>query len=81
MGQTKVHDQIDVYAIFTKGTVVPRAFRWSGRTYSVDQVHQHWSGRSGTIPLYYFAVTAAGNAYKLCFNAHDCHWMLEEVYA
>lgn len=81
MGQTKVHDEVDVYAIFTRGTIVPRAFRWSGRTYTVDQVHQRWSGRNGAIPLYYFAVTAAGNAYKLCFNAQECHWMLEEVYA
>lgn len=81
MGQTRVHEGVDVYAVFAKGQVVPRAFRWSGRTYTVDQVNQHWSGHNGGIRLYYFAVTAAGNAYKLCFNSGEMHWMLEEVYA
>lgn len=82
MGQVKVHENIDVYAIFKSGqVVVPRAFRWSGRTYNVDQVNQRWTGRNGAIRLYYFAVTAAGNAYKLCFNSQECHWMLEEVYS
>ena len=80
MGQTRVHEDVDVYAIFAKGQVVPRAFRWSGRTYNVDQVNQRWSGKNGGVRLYYFAVTAAGNAYKLCFNSLELHWMLEEVY-
>jgi len=80
MGQSRIHEDIDVYVVFTRGLVVPRAFRWSGRTYTVDQVNQRWAGRNGAIRLYYFAVTAAGNAYKLCFNAQECHWMLEEVY-
>ncbi len=80
MSQTKVHEAVDVYAVFAGGQVLPRAFRWSGRTYTVDHVHQHWAGRNGGVRLYYFAVTAAGNAYKLCFNAQELNWMLEEVY-
>ena len=81
MGQTKVHEAVEVYAVFAKGLVVPRAFRWSGRTYTVDQVQQRWAGHNGNVRLYYFAITCAGNAYKLCFNAQELHWMLEEVYA
>lgn len=82
MGQTRVHEDVDVYAMFTcEGTVAPRAFRWSGRTYTIEHIHQRWSGHNGAIRLQFFAVTAGGNAYKLCFNTHDCHWMLEEVYA
>ncbi len=80
MGQTRVHEDVDVYAIFSKGTIVPRAFRWSGRTYNVEQVNQRWAGRDGAMKLQYFAVTSAGNAYKLCFNSQECHWILEEVY-
>ncbi len=80
MSQTRVHEAVDVYAVFAKGQIVPRAFRWSGRTYTVDQVHQRWAGRNGVARLHYFAVTAAGNAYKLCFNAQELSWMLEEVY-
>jgi len=80
MGQTRIHEDVDVYVVFAKGTVVPRAFRWAGRTYTVDTVNQRWSGHNGHVRLYYFAVTAGGNAYKLCFNTQDVHWMLEEVY-
>jgi hypothetical protein len=80
MGQTKVHEDVDVYAVFAKGLLVPRAFRWSGRTYTIEQVHQRWSGRNGGMRLHYFAVSAEGNAYKLCFNAQELLWMLEEVY-
>jgi len=81
MGQTRVHETVEVYAVFAKGQVVPRAFRWSGRTYTVDQVQQNWAGRNGTGRLHYFAITCAGNAYKLCFNAQELNWILEEVYA
>ena len=81
MGQTRVHEAVDVYAVFAQGVVVPRAFRWSGRTYTIDQVNQRWSGRNGAVRLQYFAITSAGNAYKLCFNTQECSWMLEEVYA
>jgi hypothetical protein len=80
MEQTRVHEDVDVYAIFSRGQVAPRAFRWSGRTYNIEQVNQRWTGRNGAIRLHYFAVTAAGNAYKLCFDSQECHWVLEEVY-
>jgi hypothetical protein len=80
MSQSRVHESVDVYAVFMHGQVVPRAFRWAGRTYQVDVVNQKWAGRNGSVRLYYFAVTAAGNAYKLCFNAQELDWMLEEVY-
>jgi hypothetical protein len=81
MGQTNVHEDVDVYAVFRQGQVTPRAFRWSGRTYTVDNIHQRWSGRNGAIRLCFFAVTSAGNAYKLCFDTQECRWMLEEVYS
>jgi len=81
MAQTKIHEDIDVYAVFAKGAIIPRAFRWGGRTYTVDIINQRWSGHSGGVRLHYFAVTAGGNAYKLCYNAHETNWLLEEVYA
>jgi hypothetical protein len=81
MTQARVHESVEVYAVFARGTIVPRAFRWSGRSYRVETVNQHWSGRNGAVRLFFFAVTSGGNAYKLCFNASDLSWMLEEVYA
>ncbi len=81
MGQTKVHEAVEVFAAFARGLATPRAFRWGGRVYTVEQVNQRWTGRNGGMRLYYFAVTAGGNAYKLCFNSQELHWMLEEVYS
>ncbi|HEY3415897.1 MAG TPA: DUF6504 family protein [Armatimonadota bacterium] len=81
MGQTKVHELVEVFAAFARGQATPRAFRWSGRVYTVEQVNQRWTGRNGGMRLFYFAVTAGGNAYKLCFNAQELDWMLEEVYS
>jgi hypothetical protein len=80
MGQTRIHEGVDVYAIFARGQVLPRAFRWAGRTYTVEHIHQQWGGRHGAARLCYFAVTAAGSAYKLCFNTQELTWLLEEVY-
>lgn len=30
MSQARIHEDIDVYAIFARGQVMPRAFRWGG---------------------------------------------------
>ncbi len=81
MQQSRVHEGIDVYAAFIGGKIAPRAFRWSGRTYNIEHIHQNWTGRNGNVMLYYFAVTSGGNAYKLCLNSQQMEWMLEEVYA
>lgn len=81
MGQTRIHEAIEVFALFRQGRLLPRAFRWQGRTYTIEQIQQSWSGRNGSIRLHYFAVTVAGNAYKLCFNTQELDWLLEEIYA
>jgi len=80
MGQTIVHEAIEVDAYFTKEHVVPRAFRWAGRIYRIDSINQRWTGHTGGIKLYYFAVSSGGNAYKLCYNSAMLSWTLEEVY-
>ncbi len=80
MSQSIIHESVEVYAVFKQGQVIPRAFRWAGRTYQIETINQKWAGRNGSIRLYYFAVTAAGNAYKLCFNSQELDWVLEEVY-
>lgn len=81
MQQERLHDPIDVAAICGQGQLTPRHFRWQGTTYQVEAVNQRWSGKNGGITLYYFAVSAAGQAFKLAFNSHDLTWSLEERYA
>ncbi|MHB9129710.1 MAG: hypothetical protein ACYDBB_01300 [Armatimonadota bacterium] len=81
MQQERLHDSIDVAAICGQGQLTPRHFRWQGTTYHVEAVNQRWSGKNGGIPLYYFAVSAAGQAFKLAFNSKELTWSLEERYA
>lgn len=80
MQQERLHDPIDVAAICGNGQLTPRHFRWQGTTYHVETVNQRWSGKNGGISLYYFAVSAAGQAFKLAFNSKDLTWSLEERY-
>ncbi len=81
MQQERLHDPIDVAAICGQGQLTPRHFRWQGTTYHVETVNQRWSGKNGGIVVYYFAVSAAGQAFKLAFNSKELTWLLEERYA
>lgn len=80
MLQERLHDEIDVAAVCGQGQLTPRHFRWQGTTYRVETINQRWSGKNGGITLYYFAVSAAGQAFKLAFNTQALTWSLEERY-
>lgn len=81
MQQERLHDPIDVAAICGQGQLTPRHFRWQGTTYQVEAINQRWSGKNGGIVVYYFAVSAAGQAFKLAFQSQALTWSLEERYA
>lgn len=81
MQQERMHDPIDVTAISGQGQLTPRQFNWQGATYRIESINQRWSGKNGSIKLYYFAVSAAGQAFKLKYNSDDLTWSLEERYA
>lgn len=81
MQQERLHDPIDVAAVCGRGQLTPRHFRWQGTTYHVEAVNQRWSGKNGGIVVYYFAVSAAGQAFKLAFQSKELTWSLEERYA
>ena len=80
MPQQRLHDPIDVAAVFSQSVVTPRLFRWQDVRYPVDQVNQRWQGKNGGITLWYFAVSVGHDAYKLAFDTKALTWTLEEVY-
>jgi hypothetical protein len=75
-----IHEPIDVLAAFAGGRVTPRLFRWQARSYPIAQINQRWSTRDGDSPIYYYAVSSGGNAYKLAFFPREMRWQLEAVY-
>lgn len=79
--QERLHEPIDVAAVCGQGMLTPRHFRWQGTSYRVETINQRWSGKNGGIVVYYFAVSAAGQAFKLAFHSKDLTWSLEERYA
>lgn len=79
MGRVVIHDQVIVNANFGPTGITPRAFRLIGQTVHIEHIHQQWCGHHGVHTLYYFAATAGGRPYKLCFQSRDATWRLEEV--
>lgn len=80
MQQERLHDPIDVAVVCGNSQLTPRHFRWQGTTYRIETINQRWSGKNGGIRLYYFAVSAAGQAFKLAFDTQALTWSLEERY-
>jgi len=80
MQQLRLHDPIDVAAVFSQSMVTPRLFRWQDVRYPVDRVNQRWQSKNGEIAIRYFAVSVGRDAYKLAFDTKALTWTLEEVY-
>ena len=80
MEHQRLHDPIDVAAIFTRGIITPKQFRWQAVRYHVDRVNQRWQSKNGGIVIRYFAVSVGRDAYKLAFHTKNLMWTIEEVY-
>jgi len=78
--QQRLHDPVDVAAVFSQEIITPRHIRWQDVRYRVERVNQRWAGRDGAILMRYFAVSAGKQAFKLAFNTKKLTWTLEEVY-
>jgi len=80
MPQERLHDPVDVAAVFSRGVITPREFRWQDIRYHIDRVNQRWQSKNGGITIRYFAVSVGRDAYKLAFHTKDLTWTIEEVY-
>lgn len=80
MEHRRLHDPVDVAAVFSHNTIIPREIRWQDVRYRVDRVNQRWSGRDGGVLIHYLAVSAGNTAFKLAFQTKELLWTVEEVY-
>lgn len=78
MTQVHIHEQVLVNANFGPEGITPRAFHLLGHTVRITCIHQRWTGQHAHTRLHYFAITAGGRPYTLCFDAGNGTWMLKE---
>lgn len=74
-----IEEPIEVLASFSATQVIPRRFRWHGRTYTVERVTFVHTTRDGRSKLFHFSVTDGINYFKLCLNAETLTWRLSEL--
>lgn len=60
--------------------VMPLAFIWSGRKYTVRQLNLRYKRQLGNRFVWCFAVSDEANSYVLIYDPEELTWMLEEVY-
>lgn len=75
----KIKEQVEVVAIFSKGQIKPRIFRWAGRLYRVDKIDLIHDERVGRHKKYYFSFCSGANCFVLSFHSGTLSWMLEEI--
>jgi len=76
----KINEPINVIASFAGNKVVPHAFTWEQKRYSIKKLNLVHSERIGRDLIYYFSVSDKANTFKLAFNPIELKWRLEELY-
>jgi len=79
-GYEKIDEPIEVIASFAGQRVIPHAFKWQRRRYTVRQVNLVHSERRGRDMLYYFAVNNREQMFNLCFDSGRLSWTLHEIF-
>lgn len=75
-----IHEPIEVAGVFSQAAFRPARFRWSGRSYSVEEVTYLGSVRDGAQRFWQYSVVSSGTVYRLRFQPQDLQWFLEEVW-
>ncbi|MFA6537091.1 MAG: hypothetical protein WCT18_01695 [Patescibacteria group bacterium] len=76
----KINEQIEVLVAYTKKKVVPLAFSWKNKKYSVKNinfVHAKYEGRN---KFYFFSISTGADYFKLIFNTDKNEWFLNEAF-
>jgi len=71
--------QVDVITVFTKDSVKPFSFKWSGKKFIVEKINLTFSKKVGLGMFFYYSITSEGNYFKLVFEANEMKWFVEEV--
>ncbi len=77
----QLNERITVLAVYdsVQAKVMPRKFKWQGRTVVVKEVGYYHRRRLGRMTEHVFDVTDGGTAYRLVCNGDTLLWMLEEI--
>lgn len=75
-----IGEKIEVAAIFRNGKAFPKAFKWKGRKYEVEQINLAHEEKNGTSIIFCFSVTSGGNFYELSFDNINLIWKLEKTW-
>lgn len=75
-----IHEAIAVLGVFDKDHFSPRAFRWRGKRYMVQEVTLLSKAVNGGIAHRLYSVMSGGNVYRLDFEPMAEKWLLEEVW-
>ncbi len=76
----KPNDLIEVLVQFNAAKVIPRYFKWQGKTYKVDKINLVHKKTDGNDKIYYFSVSDNANYFRLAFFTRDLSWRLEELF-
>ncbi|MHB9134561.1 MAG: hypothetical protein ACYDBB_26100 [Armatimonadota bacterium] len=74
-----VHEDAVIQAISGNGKLTPLAIHLHGTHYPIGGIVRRWTGKHRGARLFFFNVEAAGRRFKMCFNAGEVWWMVEEL--
>jgi hypothetical protein len=79
---TSIDEKVKMVAVFEKGQIIPRLFRWHSRDYKIKEISIRYQEREGRSINYFFGVeTDTGNVFKLRYNDEQLTWWLTEVWS
>lgn len=76
----KVNEPVNVIASFVGRKIMPHAFTWGRKRYTVKKVNLVHTDREGREIIFYFSVTDGANAFTLSFRPLALEWQLDDVY-
>ena len=75
---TKINEKIKVGAVFGKGGVEPKWFKWQSRTIDIKEKTYTWKTLDGAAEVLHFSVAGDSGTYELSFNQKTLVWVLEK---
>ncbi|KKT74549.1 MAG: hypothetical protein UW69_C0032G0005 [Microgenomates group bacterium GW2011_GWA2_44_7] len=75
-----IGDKIDVYAKFSKGSLIPQGFTWKQKDYPLKKLNFSFRKQEGLTVLLYYSALGETAAYELEFNLKTFIWRLTKAY-
>lgn len=75
-----IGETIDVIGVYTKGTFIPKKFRWNKRVFPIDDITLTTRIRDGQTQKRMYSVLSKRTLYRLLFDRDTENWKLEEIW-